>query len=289
MTVFLSEAWLQVMLESGAVSGIVPLLEGVHVGAIRSYGQTRWALFGSWEEKQAEGLQEIFQQARRAGVYAVGSHFNMARWPAEVVTPLGAEVIDPFGTYCVNLTQSEETLWRGLHAKHRNVIRRAQESGLEIRSLDWEAFIPVMATTYRKGGRENPFGEKYLHALRRHMGETLFAVGVYAQGQLQAGAIIPFDRQRGYYLHGATIADPVLGAANLLHWEIMRMLRNQGVATYDLGGARRESDDVRLQGIFRFKERFGGIFEPCCHWQRVVSGGRYLLFKVVRKIWGGSK
>ncbi|MBF0271863.1 MAG: GNAT family N-acetyltransferase [Magnetococcales bacterium] len=279
MSPFLGESWLRVMRDSGAVSDVVAVELGgerIHAGVVRGWGQSRWVLFGSWEPQPQQGLERLFEQARRAGAFAVESRFNMARWPEAVVCAAGGEVSEPFGTYRVDLTQSEADLWKGVHSKHRNVIRRAREQGVEmVVGVDRDGFIETMNATYQRGGRHNPFSAAYFASLFRHMESDMLAVSVHCRGRLQAAALIPFDAERGYFLHGATIDAPELGAANLLHWELMLALKARGVAAYDLGGARLHTDDPRLQGIFRFKERFGGPFEPCCHWRRTVHAGRY--------------
>ncbi|MBF0342061.1 MAG: GNAT family N-acetyltransferase [Magnetococcales bacterium] len=288
MSVFLKPEWLAVMRESGGVSDSVAVEVAdrvVHVGVVRALGHSRWVLFGSWEHPSREQLRQLMQCARHAGAFAVESRFNMARWPEEVVIPLGAEVLEPFGTYRVDLTQSGEALWQGLHPKHRNAVRRAMSVGVEVRaSLDRELFRESLQATYRRGGRDNPFRAGYFDALWQHMSASMLVMSVWHQGGFQAGALIPFDGSRGYYLHGATIDHPEPGAANLLHWEIMRALRERGVGAYDLGGARLQSADPRLQGIFRFKERFGGVFEPCCYWRGVVHARRAAWFRTLDRV-----
>ncbi|MBF0212782.1 MAG: hypothetical protein HQM00_04350, partial [Magnetococcales bacterium] len=161
MSFFLEEPWLRVMREIGSISDWRAVaLEGLpaaHVGVVRGWGQSRWVLYGSWEPSSGAGLPHLFQQARKAGVLSVESRFNMARWPEEQVRTLGAEVIEPFGTYRVDLRQSEEALWQGVHSKHRNVIRHARSHGVElVPELDREAFLSAMEATYRRGGRQNP-------------------------------------------------------------------------------------------------------------------------------------
>ena len=47
--------------------------------------------------------------------------------------PDGA-VVAPYGSFIIDLTQPEETLWNNLHSKHRNVVRNAMKKGVEIRS-----------------------------------------------------------------------------------------------------------------------------------------------------------
>ena len=53
--------------------------------------------------------------------------------------PDGA-VVAPYGSYVIDLNNSEDTLWSNLHPKHRNVIRNATKRGVQIRSgLEFES------------------------------------------------------------------------------------------------------------------------------------------------------
>lgn len=289
MSLFLESAWLEVMQACGTVSGQeeVTLENGrvIHVGVARGYGQARWLLFGSWEEESGVDLEPLLRAARQRGAFQVESRFNMARWQEEQVSRYGVEQLEPFGTYQVDLTQNEETLWQRVHGKHRNGIRRARDLGVTIQwELDRERFLEVMEMTYQRGNRSNPFRRDYFQALFGKLAHRMLTVQALWNGAFQAGAVIPFDRRQGYYLHGATIDAPVTGAANLLQWEVMRELQRRGVTAYDLGGARLQTDDPRLQGIFRFKERFGGAFVPCCHWQKVVNWRRATLHSAAGRI-----
>jgi lipid II:glycine glycyltransferase (peptidoglycan interpeptide bridge formation enzyme) len=62
-----------------------------------------------------------------------------------------------------------------------------------------------------------------------------------------------------------------MGSSVLVHLAAIRALQSLGVAAYDLGGARRQTEDARLAGIFRFKERFGGVFEDCLRWRIALT------------------
>ena len=45
--------------------------------------------------------------------------------------PDGA-IVAPYGSFIIDLSLSEDTLWSNLHSKHRNVVRNAQKKGVEI-------------------------------------------------------------------------------------------------------------------------------------------------------------
>ena len=57
------------------------------------------------------------------------------------------------------------------------------------------------------------------------------------------------------YLYGVSSANNIDGAGQLLHWELIRALKDRGISRYDLGGVPSvdESD-----GIYQFKKGFGG-------------------------------
>ncbi|MEO5345956.1 MAG: GNAT family N-acetyltransferase [Magnetococcus sp. YQC-9] len=284
MNPFLSEAWLRVMLESGSISAIEPVELGcgtIHVGVVRAMRQSRWVIYGSWPEPDDLDLMKLFLQAQKRGAYAVESCFNMARWPEERMLSVGATILESFGTFRVDLTRDEKALWMGLEPTHRNKIRRARALGVEIvPTLHQDCFVAALNSAYERGGRDNPFHSDYFVTLERHMSNQMLRLSALVDGRFQAGALILFDPERGYYLHGAAIDHPVTGAANLLHWEAMRILKSRGVAGYDFGGARRQTEDLRLQGIFRFKAHFGGRFEPCCYWVKIVHPLRHRFYRV---------
>ena len=46
--------------------------------------------------------------------------------------PEGA-IVAPYGSYIVDLTETEETRWNRLHSKHRNAVRNARKNGVQIK------------------------------------------------------------------------------------------------------------------------------------------------------------
>lgn len=288
MNPFLSAAWLQVMQASGAVSGCVeiPCAEGsAWVGEARMFGMRKWVLYGEFGQDARDLWQQLLQRAKAAPVFRVESTFNMSRWREDHFWPEGIRRLQSFGTYALDLTQSEADLWQGVHGKHRNMIRRAEREGVVVENrLDLTLFHDLLLQTYGRGGKTPGYSLAYLESLQRHLGENLVMAGAYKAGELMAGLLVPFGCQRGYYLHGATRPGGTPGASNLLHWQVMRQLRHKGVGVYDLGGARLQTDDPRLRGIFQFKQRFGGVYEPCIYWEKVIRPVTDSLFRAVEKV-----
>jgi len=77
---------------------------------------------------------------------------------------------------------------------------------------------------------------------------------------LLAAALVGWGDQRAFYLGGgSTETGYAAGAAAWLHWRMMKLMRERGVSTYNLGGAPADAIDKShpAHGLHRFKESFG--------------------------------
>jgi len=213
-------------------------------------------------------------------------------------SPDGAAVA-PFGSYVLDLCRPEDALWQGLHQKHRNVIRNAIKKGVTVQSgveridvahrLIHDAFGRTSGgwiTKTRTRFRLDP------EALRRQvmaLGEFVRVLVAEYEGIPQACAIIPFSNHGAYYMHGGSISNPVTGATNLLHWEAIRLFRSLGVRQYDFFGARINPEPgSRLEGIMRFKERFGGTLIQGFAWKIGFHPFKSALYTLAARIRSGG-
>ena len=278
--VFLGRGWCEHSREPGGFLFLELIREGQRVALCTVRDQRLPGVFRLWDlpaepdlldpaVTQAEALEALLHLARRNSVDLLQSFSNMARWTDPAVPGKVAEgELLPFGTYVVDLTPGLDAVIAGMHKKQRHALRKGQRSSVTTRdSLDAGAFVALMDETYERGGKKQPFSSRYLHRLIDGPQVPLIAVSAYAEDKLQAAVLIPHDAQRAYFLHGAARAQPVEGASVVAHGRAIELMIERGVAEYDLGGARRETDDERLGGIFKFKKRFGGEFEDCVRWR----------------------
>jgi hypothetical protein len=288
---FLQKEWLEIQLANKRISRIVPIDLGfakIYAGEIKNFKQKKWFLYGSLTpETLSVGLDKIFAQAKSEGVYQVESNFNLSRWrPEEVLLEKKVGLTMDFGTYVMDLQQSEETLLANMHSKHKKNIRIANTANLTVREgLLSEQVIDLLDQSYgREGGRDHGITQPYLDSISKYVGERLLMIGAWKEDELMGVLMAVYDQKRGYPLHAARSNQDKFGASHLLQWEMMRILKAKGVHEYDLGGARPQTDDPRLQGIFRFKSQFGGEFEPCFYWEKVVNPLRKNAAKTVENI-----
>jgi hypothetical protein len=202
--------------------------------------------------------------------------------------PDGA-MVAPFGSYILDLRQPEETLWGNLHSKHRNVIRNAMKKGVKIlggmehletayglvrdsfmRSAN--GFMARMRTGFRLD--YDAFKRQVLG-----LGENVKVFLAEFDGVAQGCAVVPFSQHSAYYMHGGSIPNPLTGATNLLQWEAIRQFRDLGVHRYDFFGARVDPEKgSKIEGIMKFKERFGGQFIKGYMWKYSFSPIKYFLY-----------
>jgi hypothetical protein len=195
-------------------------------------------------------------------------------------------VYAPFGTYIVDLTLTEDELWSNMHQKHRNVVRNAEKNVIRIvRSKNDTDFIykSLLNTMDRSGmgfsGKE--YFDRIINALDTHI--EIFSA--YKDDRFQGCAVIPFNVESAFYLWGGSVEKPELGAMNLLQWEAMKYFKALGVREYNFVGARLKPESgSKLEGIQRFKSRFGAKLKTGYLWKMPLNPFKYFLFNLIISI-----
>lgn len=191
-----------------------------------------------------------------------------------------------FGSYRIDLANAEENLWESMHSKHRNVIRKAVASGVQIvfgtENLD-EVYAVMKMTMDRSHMRF--LSKKEFVTFIESLEENVIVARAVLGGVVQSVAVIPYSKFSAYYLYGGTIDDPSLGSSNLLQWEIIKYMRTLGVGIYDFVGARiRPEVGSKLEGIQRFKERFGAVMVQGYLWKMPINYPIYWLYNLAVRI-----
>lgn len=107
---------------------------------------------------------------------------------------------------------------------------------------------------------------------------------------INAAAVLFYNNYSAYYLYGGTIAKPLTGASNLLHWEIIKFLKRSGAKYYDLVGARiTPSKNSKTEGIQRFKSRFGAQLKTGYLWKMPISKIKYKVYSLFLKYYYSLK
>lgn len=212
--------------------------------------------------------------------------------------PDGA-IAAPFGSYVLDLTPSEDVLWSHIHSKHRNVIRNAMKKGVEIRSgVEYlETAYQLVRDSFRRStpgfvGKvrlESRFNYSTFRRQVLSFGENARIFVAEHEGVAHSAAVIPFSGPAAYYMHGGNIQNPLTGASNLLQWEAIRQVRALGVQSYDFFGARIDPESgSKIEGIMKFKERFGGQLRRGYMWKMPFRPVKYALYSFAAFVRNGG-
>lgn len=203
------------------------------------------------------------------------------------VFPKGAQKAD-FGTYFIDLENSSEAdLFQKIHPKHRNVIQNVMHKEGEIRSgrEELQVFYELYKNTMIRSNMYcEPFD--YFQSLYEGLSNSIICSVVYYKGKPQGGILMPYTTAGAYYVYGASAdAIELTGAMNYLHWETVKDLKKRGVKRYDFVGARlSDVSGTKLEGIQKFKSRFGGELQVGYLWKMDLSTFRCRIFDLLLKL-----
>ena len=202
----------------------------------------------------------------------------------------GFSEIHEYQANVVDLRQSEEDIFKGIHSKHRNSIRRAEREGVQFfegkAPVDVERYYHLSQATYQRTQGKNVEKNVFLEAYQAlHDSGNIRFFFVQHDSEIQSAAAIVMSPKRAVYWKGATKSKEITGASNFLHWEIMKLLKKEGLDFYDLSGniSSYEQGD-KVEGIVRFKHRFGGVISKYYGGECVFCLWKNILFDLYKKI-----
>ncbi len=158
----------------------------------------------------------------------------------------------------VDLTLSEEDIWRGYERNNRKNINKAIREGLEVILEDSPYHFADFIAIYRHTLTRNQAGEFYFFDDRffDYIHWELKGNFIYAH-TLLGGRVVSTE----LLLHNETYIHSFLGGTleqfyqyrpnNILKHEVIKWAKNRGIKYFLLGGGYREGD-----GIFRYKRSF---------------------------------
>ncbi len=170
-------------------------------------------------------------------------------------------VMTGYSTVWLDLSADPSSLRAGLHGKWRNRLARAEEAGLEVRTVRqgrlFEWLLQASETHRARVGFRAPppafvrsLAEPWPGAASAQI--TLVAL---ERGEPVAGIVLQRHGSCATYLVATTTPrGRALRANHLLLWRAAALLKAEGVGALDLGGI----DTVGAPGLARFKLGLGG-------------------------------
>ena len=169
-----------------------------------------------------------------------------------------SNVIDLGKTIAFDLTSSE-VIWENIISKNRNMIRKAEKNGIEIRHGKdmtlFEDFRRIYNATMEKDNAEEYyfFGEKFYESIHRDLFNNYEMFYAVLNGEIIAMSIMLFaNDQMHYHLSGSMIEYRNLAPSNLLLYKAALWGCEQGYKTFHLGGGVGSGED----NLYKFKAAF---------------------------------
>lgn len=202
------------------------------------------------------------------------------------VYPTGSKRI-PFGSHVIDLNLDIDELWKNVHSKHRNSIRRAEKSGVVVKAGGRELlddYIKMDEETWKRSNKSS-YGSQFFENIIDGLKENAIIFIAYKEGEPQAGACYFVNKEMCYYMYGASIDHPETGATNFMHWEVVKYLKEIGVKKYSFVGCRiGEDENSKYHNIQRFKERFGGLLVQGYMYKTILNPWKYRAFHLMYKV-----
>lgn len=168
-------------------------------------------------------------------------------------------------TQVIALDSDPDKLWAGLSKNARNIIRRAEKSGLRAERVDWLEHLPryydLHCETYNRTG-VHPHPRAYFAGIAEKMalsGHAALFAALDTEDRVVAYHNDAWFRGGALYHTGCSSDDAQDRGANyLLLWKAILAARESGKSHYEVGPIFPTSTDRKQQGLTLFKTRFGG-------------------------------
>lgn len=169
-------------------------------------------------------------------------------------------------TVAIITEKGDDDIWNAqISSKNRNMIRKAQKSGLTYKAEEYfesfPEFIELYNATMKRIGAEDfyYFGDDYYKKFQKDLIEHSFLGTVRFEGRLICAAIFMYSGDYGHYhLEGSDHSYKSYGANNLLLYKSASYMHEIGVKKLHLGGGNSASTEDPL---YKFKRAFSDNLE----------------------------
>lgn len=215
-----------------------------------------------WETTNADGFRDCFEN----NGFMFEDHLNIL----------------------LNIEQSEETLWKNIHTKRRNEIRRAHKEGTSFSELATEKAIEE---AYNILGEV--YGKAKLPLYNRSVFSKAFEIlhpkgmirffGAVHQNKLIGVIVVLCYKDRIYDWYAGSYKEYQNKYPNdLLPWEVFLWGKKSGYKIFDFGGAGKPNQPY---GVRDYKKKFGGEFVCFGRFEKIHKPFLMKTGKLAFKVW----
>jgi len=201
--------------------------------------------------------------------------------------PAGATSCE-FGSYIIDLeNQTEEQIFNKFHPKYQKAISHSfrNNARIEVGRHTLEDFHDLYLQTMSRAGL-HPVPLYQFARLYDYLGENRVFSAVVHDSEKPIGAVfIMSSKYAAFVAHaGSNGKNKLYGAMKFLNYEMMKLMKSNGVKRYDFVGVRINNKNPELEGIFKFKKRFGGDLKRGYLWKIDINTGSAATFDILKKV-----
>lgn len=186
-------------------------------------------------------------------------------------------------TWILDLDEDEETLMKNMRQTTRNLIRRGEREGVEIRVSTDEAAIDRLVELLGETAQRHhftPFSKKYIQSEFDAFKDSdeVKVFEAYFEGEMVSSAIIFFYGDTAIYRHSASSSKRIkCQPTYFLQWNVIREAKRRGMKHYNFWGIAPEGASKKhpFYGITVFKTGFGGYKKDLLHCQDLPVTKKY--------------
>lgn len=232
-------------------------IEGVY-DSITPYGYGGFLLEGDQSEKNLMALWSAYEQKMKEE--NIVDNFVRYHPVLANAVPMKAcsDVVDLGKTVAMDLT-SEDVIWTNIHSKNRNMIRKAEKNGIEIKHGQgielFDEFIKIYNATMNKDNAEEYyyFKHEFYESIYEDLKDNYEMFWAKYEGKIIAVSIMLFaNKQMHYHLSGSVLEYRNLAPSNLLLYKAALWGCEHGYKTLHLGGGVGSGED----NLYKFKAAF---------------------------------
>lgn len=246
---------------------------------------------------QAEQYQELLIDTMRG--WAREEHivmFNLTHWVRG--RQLAGLQTEHNATFLLPLQENSEAQWKLVESKQRNIVRKGEKNGVEVRALQGEEAIAELPTLQllREQTQQHAIkkhanasmllkSDDFFANLLRHTDATLFIGSV--EGKPATVAVMIVSGETAYYYSGGSDYElnRQTGSSAYVIWRAIEHYREQEEVKYmDLGGVPVKPEPTHpAYGVYAFKRSFGGEYMEFDAGVIVINKVKYAVLKFLLK------
>lgn len=238
-------------------------IEGVY-DSITPYGYGGFLLEGDESEENIKSLWKVYVEKMKSENIVD----NFVRYHPVLANAIPmkvcSDVIDLGKTVSMDLS-SEDVIWKNIHSKNRNMIRKAEKNGIVIKhgqGLElFDDFIKIYNATMDKDNAEPYyyFKPEFYKSIHEDLKDNYEMFWAEYEGKIIAMSIMIFANGRlNYHLSGSDLQYRNLAPSNLLLYKAAMWGMEKGMKTFHLGGGVGSGED----NLYKFKIAFNR-FSDC--------------------------